>query len=129
MAQLNKNPNTPVLSFFKDYMTKGVNGKVEFLMLKADLEIYIGIYIVVGWFFGLSSLISIFFFWQFMRLKYMLNYNTKQAFGKLRLTVDGWLSSPSIPSIVNSLWTKVKQLCEYMVDFEQPQGGAGRPSM
>ena len=124
---LNKNPNTPILSFFKDYMQKGVTGKNNFLSLKSDLEIYIGIYLVVGWFLGWSNIISIFFYWQYMRLKYMLNYSTQLSFRTMSSKIDGFVLGPNVPSIIQTIWSKFKDLCAWMVQFDQP--GAGRPSM
>lgn len=131
IKMLQQNPNLPVIGYFKEHLQKGVNQRANFLAMKADLEIYIGIYLMVGWFLGWSSIISIFFFWQYMRIKYMINYNTQLAFRKFANTIDGYINKPSMPGLLQTGWSKIKQLCAYMVQTDQPQeGGAARsPSM
>lgn len=126
---LNQNPNAPIPNILKEYMQKGVNGRAQFLGLRADLEVYIGIYLILGWVIGLSNLFSIFFFWQFLRLKYMLNYNTKLAFSKIATTIDGFVNNPNMPGLLKTGWDKVKSLCAYMVQMDQPEAGGQRPSM
>lgn len=110
IQRLNSHPNTPILPYFKDTMLKGANGKANFLSLKADLEIYIGIYLIVGWFFGWSNILAIVFYWQFIRLKYMLNYSTQFAFRNLATKIDGYAYGPSTPSIIRTIWDKIKSL-------------------
>ena len=124
-----KYQNAPLVSTFKEYLQKGVNGRAHFMALRADLEVYIGVYLIVGWFLGWSSLISIFFYWQYMRLKYMLNYNTKLAFTKFATTIDGYVNRPAVPGLLKTGWTKAKDLCAYMARVDQPQEGGNAPSM
>jgi hypothetical protein len=103
-----KTPSLKLPEFVMGYLRKGVDQRGQFLALKADLEIYIGIYLIVGWFLGWSSLISIFFYWQYIRLKYMLNYNTKLSFSKFATTIDGYAGAPNAPGILKTIWGKVK---------------------
>ena len=48
--------------------------------MRADLEVYTGFYLIIGWFFGMSQIISIVLYWQCLRVRTMLNDNTKHAF-------------------------------------------------
>ena len=128
VGYINQNPNSPIPAFIRPHLQKGVTNKGEYLTLRADLEIYIGIYLMIGWFFGWSSLLSIFFFWQFIRLKNMLNINTQQAFTRFRVKIDGYMNSPSAPGILKTGWVKVKDLMGWFVKFDQPQEGQS-PSM
>ncbi len=82
---LTRKPNAPILSIamVKGYIQKGVQHKMQFIELKADSEVYIGIYLIVVWFLGWSSLLTIMMYWQIMRLRYMINVNTKSAFARV----------------------------------------------
>jgi len=51
--------------------------------VKADTEIYVGFYLVVMIFVGNSSMVSVFLFWQMMRMRYMMNQSTQMAFQRL----------------------------------------------
>jgi hypothetical protein len=62
---LRTKPNLPIVSspFFSNYIEKGVAHRTEFANMKADMEVYIGIYLIVVWFLGWSSLLSIMMYW------------------------------------------------------------------
>jgi hypothetical protein len=52
-------------------------------MVKSDIEVYAGFYIVITVFIGGNSLIAAMFYWQMMRMRYMMNPNLQGSFGKL----------------------------------------------
>lgn len=58
----------------KTLMLKGASNKKQLEELKADMEVYIGLYLVFAWAFGMSHFIAIMLYWQIMRLHYMLSY-------------------------------------------------------
>mmetsp|Transcript_17783 Transcript_17783/g.30123 ORF Transcript_17783/g.30123 Transcript_17783/m.30123 type:complete len:175 (+) Transcript_17783:392-916(+) len=74
---LDANPSTPVLSsqMVKEWVIKGSQPALQDQgrQMKADLEIYAGIYLIVGIFIGGSTLMNALMFWQMMRLRYMMN--------------------------------------------------------
>ena len=116
--------------FVKGYLQKGVQNKMKLLELKTDLEIYIGIYLIVGWFLNLSTIISIIVYWQFLRIKYVINYNTQMAFAKFKTSVDKYAYAQATPSILRTAWEKVKSGAAYMASMDQPpQDGQAPPSM
>jgi len=41
--------------------------------MKADIEVYAGFYLIVGLFIGNTSLIGVVFYWQMLRMRYMMN--------------------------------------------------------
>ena len=43
--------------------------------MRSDIEVYIGLYLIVVWFLGWSSFIEIILYWQLMRMRYMMSYN------------------------------------------------------
>lgn len=85
------------------------------IALKADIEVLIGFYLVVGWFFGLSHFVSILFYWQVMRLHYMLSYNCQHAFSrfdkKLQVAV---FDRPYCPGVLRSAYNTVKSMMVQM---------------
>jgi hypothetical protein len=62
-AILDQNPNTPILSMLKDHIKRGVDDKQHLMEFKAEIEVYIGIYLVVVWFVGWSNLLVIILYW------------------------------------------------------------------
>ena len=112
---LNRNPRTPVLSSLKNYIDRAVNQRAQFVEMKGDVEVGIGFYLPLVWFFGWSNVFIIFFYWQFLRMKYVINYGTRATFGKIRVYVDAKLRAPGVPAVVKTIWTKVKSTCEWLV--------------
>ena len=84
---LDKKPNTPILSTatVKQWVMKGSDHVIQDYgrCVKADTEIYVGFYLVVMVFVGSSSIVSVFLFWQMMRMRYMMNQSTQMAFQRL----------------------------------------------
>ena len=87
---LRTKPNLPIVSnpFFKGYIQKGVEHRKEFVDMKSDMEVYIGIYLIIVWFLGWSSLLSILMYWQIMRLRYTINANSKSAFARVNAKIN-----------------------------------------
>ena len=52
----------------------------EYLNMKCDIEVYLGVYLIVVWFFGMSQILSIVLYWQVLRVRYMINASVKEAF-------------------------------------------------
>lgn len=117
---MRQNPNIGIPNIMKENMMKVANNKGQYLALKAELEIYVGFYLIFGWFFGMSTIISTVFYWQFMRIKYMISSNTQLAFSQMRMKIDTIMTNPSIPGILKQGWGKVKSALNWMVSIEQP---------
>lgn len=99
---------------------------MQFIELKADAEVYIGIYLIVVWFLGWSSLLTILMYWQIMRLRYMINVNTKSAFARVHSKINQFLSKPFIPSIVRTLYGKLSGFLGGMAEMEMNQAANGQ---
>jgi len=82
---LDRKPNALIISkdFVKSYVLRGVSHKAEYVELKSDIEVYIGIYLIVVWFIGWSSFLSILMYWQIMRLRYMISTHIQMAFKRI----------------------------------------------
>jgi hypothetical protein len=89
------------------------------------MEVYIGIYLIVVWFLGWSTLLSIMMYWQIMRLRYMINANTKSAFGRLHGKINAVLAKPFAPGIVRNLYLKASGFLSSMADAEMNQAAGG----
>lgn len=88
--------------------------------MKSDMEVYIGFYLLVVWFFGWSHLLSILIYWQLLRIKYMINYNTQASFRRIDLKVGGFVNRPQCPGLIKMAYTKVKNGMVYMSQLEDP---------
>lgn len=47
--------------------------RVKLQQMKHDIEVYMGFYLIIVWCIGWSHLLSIFFFWQIMRVRCMIS--------------------------------------------------------
>lgn len=65
--RLDENPNTPLLStpMVKDYILRGATHQMQdhARIVKSDIEVYAGFYLVVGLIVGGSNIMSIVFYW------------------------------------------------------------------
>lgn len=69
-----------LISPLKNLLTKVNAEKHEYLKSKADVELYTALYLLVGVFFGISSLISVLLYMQVLRVRTMINSHSRQAF-------------------------------------------------
>ena len=84
-------------------------GHQQRIELKSDIEVYIGFYLIVSWFAGLANLVSILFYWQVMRIHYMLSHNCQNAFSRFdRKLQDAVFSRPYCPGILKKVYDMVK---------------------
>jgi hypothetical protein len=87
-------------------------------VLKADLEIYVGVYLIVAILIGRSSFMNAIMFWQMMRLRYMMNTATQLAFQRFDATIHTYLAHQYCPRLVQSAYATVKTVLSGMVDAE-----------
>lgn len=84
---LDTNPNTPILNVasVKEWVVKGASVAIqdEGRRLKGDAEVYVGFYLIIALFIGCSNIMSVFAYWQMMRVRYMVSVQTQMAFTRL----------------------------------------------
>ena len=93
--------------------------------MRAEIEIYSGIYLILGIFIGNAGLFQVLIYWQFLRMLYMVNGYTKWGFGRLSKSMDRLAGHPSCPGIVRTLVQKIKGGAAWMTQMEQGQAGGG----
>lgn len=84
--------------------------------MRADLEVYTGFYLIFGWFFGMSTLVSIILYWQVARVRAMLNTQTKLGFIRFDENLNTYLIS-KLPAVARKPYDFIKS---FMVSMGSP---------
>ena len=118
-----------IADFFKTYLKITVfdfvfRKRVELAKVRANLEIAVGFFLILGVFIGLNTFILPIFFWQYMRFKYIVNKDIESSFYRLNEYVNKFKSNPSCPSPVRFVIDKVQQFCSYLTRTEAAPGQA-----
>ena len=103
-----KNPAAPLAGMLKPQVDKFFFKRGQIRGLRAEIEIYSGIYLIVGIFIGTSGMFQALIFWQFLRMLYMVNGYTKWGFRRLGAWMDSVVANPRVPGIIKTLFTKIK---------------------
>ena len=85
-------------------------------LLKSDIEIYVGFFLVACIFIGRTNMIAVFSFWQMMRVRYMMSIQTQMAFSRLDQSTQVYLQHPYCPAMLLGVYMKAKGLLVGMVD-------------
>ena len=88
--------------------------------MRSDIEIYLGFYLLVTLFIGRGSFVSLIVYWQLIRIKYIINYNTKAAFTRMDAKISGFVNNPSCPGFLRLIYAKIKGLMVYMSSVDDP---------
>ena len=106
-------------------MVKVNSNQTSLNLMKHDIEVYLGFYMIAMTFIGAGSLVAIMLYFQFMRVRYMVNYGCQAAWKRMDDTIKkNVLDSPRCPSIVRTIYQKVKGFMISMVP--DPQAEAAR---
>jgi len=65
--------------------------------LKCDLEIYVGIYLLIAIFFGMSNILKTAAYWHMLRVRYMMTPALQDAFTRINLTIMSVLNHDKCP--------------------------------
>ena len=88
--------------------------------LKHDLEIYLGIYLIVAILIGWSYFLQILVYWQFLRIKYAINYNAQAAFRRVDGKITSFLGNSFVPGLFRQLYQKIKSGLAYLSSMDDP---------
>jgi hypothetical protein len=120
-----------------DPRIRGWNARIpDILHFSATMEIYEGVLLIVQIFTGEGGFLSVFVFWQFLRVHYMIAPTSQYAFATLRRQLDSLLLGERswCPRPVATLWVKLCSFLHSMADLEsqmrahreqQAAGGGG----
>jgi len=107
-------------------VTAIVNGKkAQLMQVASDLEILVGITSIGLLFFG-GSLLSIFVYWNVLRMKYTISIFTQNSFKKLDVVATRGISNPYCPPLLGKIYAYVKQFLSSCVAPSQREGSTGR---
>ena len=95
--------------------------KITILQARADCEAWIGFGLIILTALGYSHWISLIIYWQYTRMRYIINYFSKITFGNLRRKGDLLLTNK--PG-VGILWDKVKTFCDWLCTLDSNQGSS-----
>jgi hypothetical protein len=98
------------------------DNKNQWLQTKSDIEVGLGIGIIGMLLMNAGSLMLLLIYWQIIRVKYMINNYTKASFTKLRQAGD--FHTRTAPAIIQTVWSKLKSGCEYLVTIDQQAPGS-----
>jgi len=102
-------PITTVLNY-------AITHRADLIIMRSDLEVYTGFYLIIGWFFSMSTLVSILLYWQVARVRAMLNPQTKLAFVRFDDNLNTYVIS-RLPAIARKPYDFIKA---FMVSMGSP---------
>ena len=102
-------------SIVKKYIDSSRQQSAQLKFMKAKVEVFIIIYIIIMVLIGSQSFILILFYGNFLRIKYMVNLSTQYAFAN----INNWIqtkivNNPSVPGIVKLVVEKLRIVCGYL---------------
>lgn len=89
-----------------------VNNRVLISELRANLDLLLIVFLIVGVFINLNSIFICIFFLQYLRMKYMLNVDCKYAFGRLNSYVNSF--KEKLPGPIKFVITKLQAGISYI---------------
>ena len=90
-----------------------------------DIEVYLGIYMIVMIPLGGSNLMAVLLHWQIQRVRYMVNYQVQAAWTRMDNNIkNSVLSSSKCPGFVRTVYYKLRGVLASMIP--NPQEEAAR---
>jgi hypothetical protein len=105
-------------SLLKSLVTSLYSKKFELDSSKAQVEVGMGVAAVLLALSGGKGLVFGFAYWNFLRMKYIVNLHTTAAFSTLRVIGDSYLVRA--PQPFAKLWDKLKWACGALTTSSQP---------
>ncbi|EAR92584.1 transmembrane protein, putative (macronuclear) [Tetrahymena thermophila SB210] len=100
------------------FITQTRQNKDRIMLLKSQYEIVYLLILFVEIFFGLSSIFLVIFYYNFLKIKYLINTNTQLAFQKVNNSIKARISKPGVPKFVGKLYAQVERLFSWLVKYE-----------
>lgn len=104
-----KHPKVP--EKIKAYARKIEEKKMFILQTRADCEVWVGFALIVLVLLGSTHWIAPIIYWQYTRMRYVINYFSKITFANLRVKGDSlFFNKPG----VGLVWGKLKTFCDWL---------------
>ena len=105
-------------------MAASISKKEQYiLLLKSDLEIFIGFYVIVIIFLGWGSFFVPLLYWQNMQFRYGLHMYTKDGFSRFGRSLD-YLSRPRIPFFIRFPCMGLRKIGSYLGSMQERQSAS-----
>lgn len=90
----------------KNYIYLGAGAQIQQMgkQMRGNSEVYVGIYMVVGILIGGSNIMAALFYWQMVRMRYMICPDLKAAFAKTHNDIQMYINYPMVPAGVRSIY-------------------------
>ena len=95
--------------------------KRKWVLLKQDVEVAIGVYLLLALLTPWGSVLELILYWQFLRIKYVLSPYLQVSFHNLKHLVDPLLTGRPV---VGRVWEKLKEFGAYMVSTDRKQASS-----
>ena len=90
------------------------NKKEDLLQDKSDIELGMGIFLIVGFMLKINSLIIFIIHIQVLYIKYNFDYRLKRSLNKLNFYVNQFKNSNNCPSVFKNIIEKIQNMFEYL---------------
>ncbi|KAL4473527.1 hypothetical protein ABPG74_022391 [Tetrahymena malaccensis] len=101
------------------FITQTRTNKDRIMLLKSQYEIVYLLILFVEIFFGLSSIFLVIFYYNFLKIKYLINTSTQLAFQKVNNAIKARISKPGVPKFVGKLYAQVERLFSWLVKYDK----------
>eukprot|EP01112_Ceratiomyxa_fruticulosa_P008892 TRINITY_DN2306_c0_g2_i1.p1 TRINITY_DN2306_c0_g2~~TRINITY_DN2306_c0_g2_i1.p1 ORF type:complete len:332 (-),score=61.43 TRINITY_DN2306_c0_g2_i1:55-1050(-) len=92
------------------YAAKAKEYQAQALLVVAQIEIFVMLLLIFLLFTGNGSIISVFMYFQFLQYRYVSSTYSKLIWNNYGAKLDQWINHPIVPSIIRTLYFKVKGL-------------------
>ena len=90
------------------------NKKEELLQDKSDIDLGLGIFLIIGFMLNINSLIIFIIHIQVLYLKYNFDFRLKRSFNKLNFYVNEFKKSDNCPLVFKNIIEKIQNMFEYL---------------
>lgn len=104
-----------------------INNKEKLYQEKSNIQVGIGFFSIIGWFFGMHSIIIIFAYWQLVRLLYKFNPRVAKSLNNLDILINEFKNKEQCPGIIKLALDKIQNIFYFFGNLgnSQNQGTQG----
>jgi len=111
-----------MLAGFVNKITKKIAINSDAILdFKADLDIYVGFYILLGLVMWWVPVLLPLLYWQLMQIRYIIYERHHKAFDKMGAQIDGIITHPKCPTPLRFMLSGLKNIAGYFSRMVAPQ--------